>query len=82
MTDQEVLEEISKEIKQCTLYLHQFEEVIEEAVVENGVGVKRMDKMVNGKSEPIRRQIIRNFRKSNLISKEELDKRQREEVVG
>ena len=56
--DQDVLKEISRDIKQCTLYLHQFEEVIEEAVVENGVGVKRMDKMVNGKSEPIRRKVL------------------------
>jgi len=58
MTDQDVLKEISRDIKQCELYLHQFEEVIEEAVVEKGVGVKRMDTMVNGKSKPIRRKVL------------------------
>jgi len=62
MSNENVLKEISKDIKQCKLYLYQFEEVIEEAVVKQGVGVKRMDRMVNGKSEPMRRKVLERLR--------------------
>lgn len=49
-------------LRKLNLFLHQFDEVVQELVVEQGAGTRRVEKMVNGGSKPLRQTFIRNLK--------------------
>jgi hypothetical protein len=63
---------IKWKLRQLRLFLHQFDEAVDEAVVENGVGTKRMDKMVNGGSKPMRRKTLEALKQNSKFVKQAL----------
>lgn len=72
-SENDIKNEILRKLKQAQTTILEADQVVQEQVVQSGVGTKQMHDMVNGDSKELKRRVIKQLRDSNTYTKEELE---------
>ncbi len=72
-SENDIKNEILRRLKQAQIRILEADQVVQEQVIQSGVGTKQMHDMVNGDSKELKRRVIKQLRDSNTYTKEELE---------